>query len=141
MQDWEVVEQGGLQQLQQDSGFALHAALVASAACAWRSSSRVGVTSRDGRKWAASSSRRSALSMSASETVCLVRYQGARARWAATSAAGRPCWAYQHTTRLTHSRPKGTVRSTARGVRLRAWPTPAICPLPSNKTSTCQRAA
>jgi hypothetical protein len=26
--------------------------------------------------------------MSASETVCLVRYQGARARWAARSAAG-----------------------------------------------------
>ena len=45
--------------------------------------------------------------MSASDTVCLVRYQGAWARWTATSAAGWPCWAYQHTTRLTHSRPKG----------------------------------
>src|SRR6266498_537917 len=123
------------------SGFALHATLAGPAAWAWRSSSRVGVTSRDGRNWAAGSSRRSALSMSASDTVCLVRYQGARARWAATSAAGWPCWAYQHTTRLTHSRPKGTVRWTARGVRLRAWPTPATCRLSSNKTSTCQRAA
>src|SRR6266498_956242 len=127
--------------LYEDSGFALHATLAGPAAWAWRSSSRVGVTSRDGRNWAAGSSRRSALSMSASDTVCLVRYQGARARWAATSAAGWPCWAYQHTTRLTHSRPKGTVRWTARGVRLRAWPTPATCRLSSNKTSTCQRAA
>jgi hypothetical protein len=31
------------------------------------------VTSRDGRNWAASSSRRSAVSMPASETACLVR--------------------------------------------------------------------
>jgi len=56
-----------------DSGFAFHAASAAPVACAWRSSSRVGVTSRDGRNWAASSSRRSAVSMPASETACLVR--------------------------------------------------------------------
>ena len=53
--------------------------------------------------------------MSATETVRLVRYQGARARRAATSTAGWPCWAYQQTIRLAHSRPKGTVRWTARG--------------------------
>jgi Transposase, Mutator family len=65
--------------------------------------------------------------MSANETACLVRYQGARARRAATSRAGWPHSAYQQTTRLTQTSPNGTVRSTARQVRLRAWPIPATC--------------
>ena len=63
--------------------------------------------------------------MSAIEGACLVWYQGARARRAARSAGWWPCWAYQTIARLKQTSPKGTVRPTARGVRLRAWPTPA----------------
>jgi hypothetical protein len=44
-------------------------------------------------------------------------------------------------TRVRQQNPNGTVRSTASGARLRAWPTPAVC-LPSKiATSIDQRAA
>src|SRR6266511_1608957 len=62
--------------------------------------------------------------MSATETVCLWRYQGARARWAARSAAGWPWWAYQTIARLMQTSPNGTRRSTERVVRVRDWPPP-----------------
>ncbi len=62
--------------------------------------------------------------MSAVEGACLVWYQGARARRAVRSAGWWPCWVYQMIARLKQTSPKGTVRPTARGVRLRAWPTP-----------------
>src|SRR6266536_2915892 len=53
---------------------------------------RSGATWENGENWAVSSSRRNAVSMSAVGGACLLRYQGVRARWAATSAAGCPCW-------------------------------------------------
>jgi hypothetical protein len=85
--------------------------------------------------------RRSAVSMSANDTACLAWYQGARARQAATSTAGWPWVAYQTTVSDRHSKPKGTVRSTARRVRLRACPTPTTYQLASKATSICQRSA
>src|SRR6266542_6690275 len=79
--------------------------------------------------------------MSATDTVRLVRYQGARARWAARSWAGWPWWAYQTIARLMQTSPNGTRRCTERVVRVRAWPTPARW-RPSRKVvSTGQRAA
>src|SRR6266536_3961892 len=63
--------------------------------------------------------------MSATDGVALVWYQGALARRAARSWAGWPCWVYQTMARLWQTSPNGTVRSTARRTRLRAWPTPA----------------
>jgi hypothetical protein len=45
--------------------------------------------------------------------------RGALARWAAASAGASPASAHQQIVRLRHSRPNGTVRSTARRVRLR----------------------
>ena len=53
--------------------------------------------------------------MSAADGVALVWYHG----------GARPCWAYQTIARLWQTSPKGTVRSTARRTRLRAWPTRA----------------
>ena len=54
----------------------------------------------------------------------LVRYQGARARWASRSWVGWPYRAYQQTTELTQSSPNGTVRDGLRGRRA----TLAACP-------------
>src|SRR6266545_1767447 len=65
--------------------------------------------------------RRSLAVMSANEGSVLVVYQRARARCSATSAVAVPAVAYQTVTRLRQTRPKGTVRSTARGTRLRVW--------------------
>src|SRR6266511_214058 len=76
--------------------------------------------------------------MSATDTVRLVRYQGARARWAARSWAGWPWWAYQTIARLMQTSPNGTRRSTERRVRVRAWPTPARWRASRNAVSTVE---
>lgn len=94
------------------------------------------VTRGDGGNWAVRSSRRSAASMSASETVCLVLYQGAWARWAGHVQGG-----------LTVGRVPADGQAYAQqaerhgalhgvGVRLRACPTPATWRASSNSTST-----
>src|SRR5262249_25568119 len=71
--------------------------------------------------------RRSLVSMSAVEGLVLVRYQGRRARCSVTSSGSWPAVAYQQTVSVRQVRPNGTVRSTARALRLWAWPTPTNC--------------
>jgi hypothetical protein len=68
--------------------------------------------------------------MSPGETACLVRYQGARARWAARSWAGCPWRAYQTTARLLAAKANGTTRWTERGRLMRASAILKVC-LPS----------
>src|SRR6266487_175144 len=109
------------------SCFALLADQVSAAAQAastvWVSSS-VGWWWAWGRYFAVMMTRRSLIVMSSSEGSVLVRYQRERDRRSATSAGACPAVAYQTVTRLRHSNPNGTVRSTAWRVQLRAWPTP-----------------
>jgi hypothetical protein len=57
------------------------------------------------------------------------------------STAGSPCSAYQSTTSDCTSSAMGTVRSTARQLRLRAWPAPVICVPSKIATSIAHRAA
>ena len=56
--------------------------------------------------------------------VVLVLYQGSAA-WRAVRSSGGSRSAYQTITRVCTRNPNGTVRSTALGRRLRAWPTPS----------------
>ena len=77
--------------------------------------------------------------MSGMEGSRLVWYQGACWRWRWTSAVGLPCRAYQVIAMVWQRRPKGTVRSTARGVRLRAWPTPQVLLASWKQVSIVQR--
>ncbi len=65
--------------------------------------------------------------MSATDGLALQACQGARRRRSATTSGLCPAWAYHTMAKLRQSSPNGTVRSTALGVRLRAWPTPAGC--------------
>src|SRR6266498_1965053 len=81
-------------------------------------SARVGCSGRAGRNLAAMRTRRSLVSMSAVEGLVLVRYQGRRARCSVTSSGWWPAVAYQQTASVRQARPNGTVRSTARAVRL-----------------------
>src|SRR6266702_8224038 len=85
--------------------------------------------------------RRRVVSMSAKDGSVLVRYHGAdRRRWVTISGLW-PCRAYQTTTRLYTNMPNAQVRSTARGARLRAWPTPRVWRQSKNVTSMAQRIA
>src|SRR5215469_2338741 len=68
--------------------------------------------------------RRSLVSMSSKAGSVLAVYQGWSWRRAVMSAGSWPCRAYQMMMRVLVSRAKGTVRWTARGVRLRASPAP-----------------
>src|SRR5262249_2751294 len=102
---------------------------------------RVGCSGRAGRYLVAMRTRRSLVCMSAVEGLVLVRYQGRRVRWSVTSSGSWPVVAYQQTVRVWQARPNGTVRSTARVVRLWAWPTPNSCLASSMQTSIAQREA
>ena len=62
--------------------------------------------------------------MSAVDGWALLAYQGARARCSATSAGSWPAVAYQQVAMAWQASWNGTVRSTARAVRLRACPVP-----------------
>ena len=79
--------------------------------------------------------------MSAVDGSALVVYQGARARCSSTSAGSCPAVAYQRMARVWQASVNGTVRSTARAVRLRACPAPKTCLASSIATSMDQRAA
>ena len=79
--------------------------------------------------------------MSAVEGWVLAVYQGARARWSSTSAGWWPAVAYQMTAMAWQASWNGTVRSTARAVRLRACPAPKICLASSIATSMLHLAA
>jgi hypothetical protein len=70
--------------------------------------------------------RRSSVSMSSKAGSVLVAYQGWSWRRAVAACRGWPCRAYQVTTRVETIRANGTVRSTARRVRLRASPAPRM---------------
>src|SRR5881394_1101698 len=85
--------------------------------------------------------RRRVVSMSVKDGSVLARYHGAdRRRWVTISGLW-PCRAYQTTTRLYTYMPNAQVRSTARGARLRAWPTPRVWRQSKNVTSMAQRIA
>jgi hypothetical protein len=79
--------------------------------------------------------------MSANEGERFGRYQGAVVRRRLTAASGSPWSAYQQIVIVWHRKPKGTVRSTARLARLRAWPTPSWPLACWKSTSIAQRAA
>jgi hypothetical protein len=69
-----------------------------------------------------------------------VVYQRARLRRSVITFGEWPVRWYQTTTRVWAWRPNGTVRSTARWVRLRASPTPVTCLASEKATSMAQRA-
>ena len=69
--------------------------------------------------------------MSAVDGSALVMYQGARMRWSSTSAGSWPAVAYEVTAIAWQASWNGTVRSTARAVRLLACPAPKTCLLSS----------
>ncbi len=69
--------------------------------------------------------------MSAVDGWVLRAYQGARARRASMSAGSCPAVAYQLVARVWQASWNGTVRSTARAVRLLACPAPKTCLLSS----------
>lgn len=79
--------------------------------------------------------------MSSKEGWVLVVYQRALARCSSVSAGWWPASAYQVVTTVQASRPKGTVRSTARRVRLRASPTPRVWRASKKAVSIAQRDA
>jgi hypothetical protein len=79
--------------------------------------------------------------MSANEGARFWRYQGAVRRWRSVSAVGSPLSAYQMSVRVWQRKPNGTVRSTARSTRLRAWPTPSWRLACWKATSIAQRSA
>ncbi|MEU5032279.1 hypothetical protein [Streptomyces milbemycinicus] len=64
--------------------------------------------------------------MSSKEGWVFVVYQRARDRCSAASVGWWPASVYQRITTVRANRPKGTVRSTAGRVRLRASPTPRV---------------
>src|SRR6266487_6799125 len=107
---------------------------------AWISAG-VGCSGRAHRNLAAIRTRRSLASMSAVDGWVFVRYQGARVWRSVTSSGWWPVVAYQQTARVWQASPNGTVRSTAAGRRLRAWPTPINCLASQMATSTDQRVA
>ena len=65
--------------------------------------------------------------MSAVDGCVLDVYQGASRRRASASAGWWPAVAYQQTAIAWQASMNGTVRSTARAVRLRACPVPKSC--------------
>jgi hypothetical protein len=65
--------------------------------------------------------------MSLVEGSAFVVYHGEFLRRACRSSLVRPAVAYQVTVTAWQAISNGTVRSTARAVRLRAWPAPKIC--------------
>ncbi len=65
--------------------------------------------------------------MSAVDGSALETYQGAAARRSCRSAGSWPAVAYQVTAMAWQASSKGTVRSTAAAVRLRACPVPKTC--------------
>ena len=77
--------------------------------------------------------------MSAVDGWALLAYQGARARWSATSAGSCPAVAYQQVAMAWQASWNGMVRSTARAVRLRACPAPKTCRASSMATSIGHR--
>ena len=79
--------------------------------------------------------RRSLAVISAVDGSALDVYQGASRRRVSVSAGWWPTVAYQQTARAWHASVNGTVRSTARAVRLRACPVPKICFASSIATS------
>ena len=79
--------------------------------------------------------------MSAVDGWVLLVYQGARARWSATSAGSWPAVAYQQVAMAWQASWNGMVRSTARAVRLRACPAPKTCRASSIATSIDHLAA
>ena len=79
--------------------------------------------------------------MSSKAGSVLVLYQGWSWRRLATWAGSWPRVAYQVTTRVLVIRAKGTVRVTARGVRLRASPAPRTLRASAKACSMAQRAA
>ena len=79
--------------------------------------------------------------MSAVDGCALLAYQGAQARCSSTSAGWWPAVAYQQVVMAWQASWNGTVRSTARAVRLRACPVPKICLLSSIATSILHLAA
>ncbi len=85
--------------------------------------------------------RRSWVSMSSKAGSVLAWYQGWAWRRAVMSARWWPCRAYHTTTRVWVSRANGTVRSTARRVRLRASPAPRTLRASAKACSMDQRAA
>src|SRR6516165_9476343 len=90
---------------------------------------------RDALNLAAMLPRRSLAAMSAVDGWALLAYQGARARCSAASAGSWPAVAYQQVAMAWQASWNGTVRSTARAVRLRACPAPKTCLLSSIATS------
>src|SRR5215469_9712892 len=87
----------------------------------------VGWSGRDALNLAAMMTRRSLAAMSAVAGSALLVYHGASERRSCRSAGSWPTVAYQVTAAAWQAIWNGTVRSTARAVRLRAWPAPKIC--------------
>src|SRR5215831_16535777 len=85
--------------------------------------------------------RRSWVSMSSKAGSALVVYQGWSWRRAARVCRVWPCRAYQVMTRVETIRANGTVRSTARRVRLRASPAPRMLRASAKACSMDHRAA
>ena len=79
--------------------------------------------------------------MSSKAGSVLAWYQGWAWRRAAMPARWWPCRAYQMMIRVQVSRANGTVRSTARRVRLRASPAPRTLRASAKACSMDQRAA
>ena len=79
--------------------------------------------------------------MSLVDGSALLVYQGEFRRRAFRSSAARPAVAYQVTVTAWQAISNGTVRSTARAVRLRAWPVPKSCFESCIATSMDQRLA
>src|SRR5713226_5841906 len=104
-------------------------------------SSGVGWSGRDALNLAAMMTRRSLAAMSAVDGWAFVVYQGARARCSATSAGSWPAVAYQQAVTAWQASWNGTVRSTARAVRLRACPAPKTWRASSIATSIDHLAA
>src|SRR5271165_1778024 len=104
-------------------------------------SSGVGWSGRDALNRAAMTTRRSLPAMSAVDGWALAVYQGARWRWPSTAAGSWPAVAYQMVVMAWQASWNGTVRSTARAVRLRACPVPKTCLASSIATSMLHRAA
>jgi hypothetical protein len=82
---------------------------------------------RDALNLAAMMTRRSLAAMSAVAGSALLVYHGESARRSCRSAGSWPTVAYQVTATAWQASSKGTVRSTAAAVRLRACPVPKIC--------------
>src|SRR5262249_6773809 len=115
----------------------------ASAQARWMAwiSSGAGGRGTPGLNCAAMRTRRSWAVMSREEGEGLAGYQGALSRRRRTTAGLWPARWYQVITRDWVNRAKGTVRSTARGVRLRALPAPVMALASLKATSMAHRLA